>query len=59
MLHPLEHLQFIVHHPLIALHVLFQDYFYGIFVVARFGFSHDTVCARSQRLSKLILIPDG
>jgi len=47
MVHPLQHLQLIIDHLLIALDVLLQDDLDGISVSALLCFADDAVCACS------------
>lgn len=56
MLHPLQHFQLIVYHPLVSLDVLLEDDLNGILVSILLCFSNNAVGTCAQGSAKLVLI---
>jgi hypothetical protein len=59
MLHPLEHLQLIVHHTLVAFDILLEYDLDGYFAVFAICFSNDSVCACPKSPPELVLAPES
>ena len=55
--HPLQHLQFIVHHSFVALDIFLEDDLDGIFHPTAIGFSHYAIRTGTQRPTELVLGP--
>lgn len=56
--HPLQHLQFIIHHLFVALDILLKDDLDSIFHPTAIGFSHYAIRASTQCPTELILGPE-
>ena len=56
MLHPLQHLQLVVDHLLVALDVLLEDDLDGELLAILFGLADDAVCACAQGLAQVIAL---
>jgi hypothetical protein len=57
VLHPLQHLELVVDHLLVALDILLQDNLHGHLARRPVCLSDDTICSRTERPSKAILGP--
>ena len=57
MLHPLQHLQFIVHHLLIALDILLEDDLDRVLLAFTLCLSDNAICSCTKSLAKPVLVP--